>query len=368
MRKFATVFISAITIAFLVLGIGYVKKSGLLRAYPDAVYMPENMKYTRTVYQYLDETEKAVYTALYNGISEKSEYIELPFEIDGSLYEKIYFSIEKQEPEFFCLASNFYNAEKVRTARIIYRNDLNTFDTKKSEIEMVRTSILKKTENYSNYEKILFIHDYLAENCTYIESGKDYIETAYGCLVDKNANCEGYAKAFKYICDGFEIPCVVTVGKSSDGINHAWNQVQLNGEWYNMDITWDDCDDDFIKVHTYFLCSDADFESHLPDSDLMPVFKCDSDIENYYNKEDLFIASHDDAERILIEKLSDISENIELKFSDKNLYDEFKNIYMTNQHIFDILFENNSCIQNDQIKCFMKEFENNNVIVLRFTN
>lgn len=366
MKKFAVFMLAFTATLFLAFGIVYAKKSGLLKAYPDAVYMSEDLTETRIAYQNLNESEKAVYTALYNGISRKSEYIELPLEISGNDYEKIYFNIEKQEPEFFCLSGDFYSAEKIRTAQIIYRDDLDSFDSKKKSLESQRNNILKEIKNSDDFEKLLYIHDYIAENCKYIESGKDYIETAFGCLVEKNANCEGYAKAFKYLCDGMGIPCSVVVGITSDGLNHAWNQVQLGGIWYNVDVTWDDCDDRFEKVHTYFLCSDADFLSHIPDSALMPVFPCDSDSESYYIKKESFVRTQDDAERILAEKLADISENIELKFPDSYTYNEFKNVYMTNQRIFDILSEKNSDVLNSEIHCFMKEFEGSCVIVLKF--
>jgi len=362
MKKISILIICAVVVLIFVFGSIYVKKLELFKPYPDAVYIPENMAETRIAYQNLSEQEKAVYTALYSGISQKSEYIELPFEIDGNTYEKIYFNIEKQEPEFFWLARDFYSADKIRTAQIIYRN---VSDNMKSSFETVRNQILDDIKNYDDYGKLLYIHDYLTENCTYIESGVENIDTAYGCLVDKNANCEGYSKAFKYLCDESNIPCVVTVGKSFDGTNHAWNQVQLNGEWYNADITWDDCDDEFVKVHTYFLCSDSDFALHMPDSALMPVFECSFDTQNYYVKNKSFISTQEDAERILPEKLEGVSENIELKFSDNYSYNEFKNVYISNQRIFDILTESNPDVANNKINCLMKEFENNCVIAFK---
>lgn len=366
MKKFSVILILTVSLAFLAFGIGYAKKSGLLKAYPDAVYMDENITKTRIAYQNLDEKEKSVYTALYNGISQKSEYIELPCEVDGDTYEKIYFNIEKQEPEFFYLSGDFYTAPKIRTAQIIYRDNSETFNDKEMLLKAERNKILKNAGNSDNFDKLLYIHDYLAENCKYVESGIDYLETAYGCLVDKNANCEGYAKAFKYLCDGAEIPCVVTVGRSFDGSNHAWNQVKIDENWYNVDVTWDDCDDEFEKVHLYFLGSDDDFFTHFPDTELMPVFECNG-IQKYYVKNNSFISTQDDAEKILTEKLQNIAENIELKFSGEYAYSQFKNVYMDNQRIFDILLENNQDVQNNEIQCLMKEFEKNYVIVLKLS-
>ena len=49
-----------------------------------------------------------------------------------------------------------------------------------------------------DYEKALYIHDYIVNKCRYLEESDntEYESTAYGCLVEGVANCEGYAKAF----------------------------------------------------------------------------------------------------------------------------------------------------------------------------
>ena len=58
--------------------------------------------------------------------------------------------------------------------------------------------------------------------------------------------CEGYARAFKVLCDELEIPCVLVDGfaRSSaddDGEAHMWNYVQMeDGNWYAVDVTWND--------------------------------------------------------------------------------------------------------------------------------
>lgn len=52
--------------------------------------------------------------------------------------------------------------------------------------------------------------------------------------------CEGYAEAFKLICDKYNIPCIGVIGDAS-GEAHKWNYVRMeDGKWYGMDLTWDD--------------------------------------------------------------------------------------------------------------------------------
>ena len=59
--------------------------------------------------------------------------------------------------------------------------------------------------------------------------------------------CDGYAKVFQYLMHRAGVPCVVCYGSTISRENaengetdHAWNKVQINGEWLNMDVCWAD--------------------------------------------------------------------------------------------------------------------------------
>ena len=113
-----------------------------------------------------------------------------------------------------------------------------------AEVEKVRENLIfKRTGN--KYYDIKMVHDYLVDNVKYDKTiSKNNIYDIYGVLVNNEAVCEGYAKAFKYLLDGLEIPSIVVSGKArnSEGKaeNHAWNYVQLDNKWYAVDVTWDD--------------------------------------------------------------------------------------------------------------------------------
>ena len=90
---------------------------------------------------------------------------------------------------------------------------------------------------------------------------------------DMHAVCDGKSKAFVLMCGIEGIAAVRISGKaSSDGKNfggHAWNKVllDLNGtgdkEWYFVDTTWGDVDDDSKEFlsHAYFLLSDDEVKN-----------------------------------------------------------------------------------------------------------
>lgn len=112
------------------------------------------------------------------------------------------------------------------------------------QIEQVKNQILQnKTGNA--YEDIKMVHDYLVDTITYDSSlSKQNIYNVYGALVNRECVCEGYARAFKYLLDELDIPCVLVIGigtnSQGETENHAWNYVQLQGNWYAVDSTWDD--------------------------------------------------------------------------------------------------------------------------------
>lgn len=98
-------------------------------------------------------------------------------------------------------------------------------------------------------------HDYLCNTLFYdYDSYASYIAakdyrifcSAPAFLPDQVGSgvvCEGYAKAFKVLCDRMGIPCVCiggTVVQNGKTEGHMWNGVQVNGKWYLTDVTWDD--------------------------------------------------------------------------------------------------------------------------------
>lgn len=53
------------------------------------------------------------------------------------------------------------------------------------------------------------------------------------------AQCSGIAKAVKYLCDCNNIRCIFVNGsiKTSVGGPHAWNIIEINGNYYHLDVT-----------------------------------------------------------------------------------------------------------------------------------
>ena len=91
-----------------------------------------------------------------------------------------------------------------------------------------------------------------------------YAWSPYGTLTGKQVVCEGYARAFKMLCDAANIPCALIGGIGNTGA-HMWNAVQMDdGNWYGVDVTWDDQDRISQIRDEWFLKHSGEFSKHEP--------------------------------------------------------------------------------------------------------
>lgn len=200
-------------------------------------------------------------------------------------------------------------------------------------------------ESTSDYEKLKAFHDYIVLNCTFSDD-ENTDTTLYGALCGGYSMCEGYAAAFNLLCQKSDIPCVTVTGTGSDGASHAWNKVMLDGEWYNVDCTWDDPildppDENFIR-HYYFLVSDKDIEgiTHFPDNTYFSYPECSSD-NNYFRREGLYADSADSGIALLSSAAADaISAGLtdaEARFADEKAYYSAKTALFDRKKIRQVL-------------------------------
>lgn len=112
------------------------------------------------------------------------------------------------------------------------------------------------------WEKVVAVHDYLCRRVAYKESGVES-HSIVGSYLRGEAVCEGIAKCFKAMCDELDIECCVVTGKAKSSYeaqnyeNHSWNQVKIEDQWVNVDVTFDLTlsDRNFIR-HDYLFLSD----------------------------------------------------------------------------------------------------------------
>jgi hypothetical protein len=194
--------------------------------------------------------------------------------------------------------------------------------------------------NYSmtDFEKELTIHDALAENITYTDNDNAAEASIAGALANGNANCEGYAKAAKYLLEKAGITSRVVIGTATDPVSrtsesHMWNVVTLNGNEYELDVTWDDYvissdgneSESSEPSHMFFnVTADDVSATHSPSSAADTAF-CTSTDMNYFVAKGLYYSVYDantinSEVNAAADALSAGKNSVEFRFADEGSY------------------------------------------------
>ena len=165
-------------------------------------------------------------------------------------------------------------------------NDATVKNTEQVLAEKIVSQII--TKNMNEFDKVKAINDYIMLNVRYDRENyeKNTIPfscyTAQGAMEDGVAVCSGYAKMFQFLAKAAGLDSTYVTG--SAGGPHAWNQVKVDGKWYNIDTTWNDPDCErfenghyYCGCYEYFLISNELFEkTHTPNG---KVHECTDNLD-----------------------------------------------------------------------------------------
>lgn len=129
-------------------------------------------------------------------------------------------------------SSNNYS-ELTKSYSNVTEDDINT-------INSILNSIIKP--GMTETEKIRTVHNWIVCNTTYNDKYYDRGDSfnhVSNLLNNKIGVCQGYSVTFYIFMKQMGIPCTLVMGKT-DNVSHAWNAVKLDGNWYYIDVTWDD--------------------------------------------------------------------------------------------------------------------------------
>ena len=147
----------------------------------------------------------------------------------------------------------------------------------------------------TDLEKVFYVHEWLVQNIAYDrEHLSDDVQDDHnlrGALLEGTAVCDGYAKTYALTLRKLGITGVLVTSKD---IGHAWNMVELDGNWYQVDCTWDDPVDGSDQLgycmHKHLLCTTEEMNTnHNDDGDDSVAF----DLENIGTQNIVNLATDD---------------------------------------------------------------------------
>lgn len=167
-----------------------------------------------------------------------------------------------------------------------WRISESSYHEKMAERDRILAEII--TPDMSAFEMIRAVHSWLAYNVTYNTDAfsrerwggngwnpnfrpvryESEHQTGWSALVLRTTVCAGYSQAFIYLLEPLGIEALYVTGPvifhdGSPNESHAWNLVQLDSNWYHVDVTWNRVSwgNRYVVVYDWFLRSDSSVRS-----------------------------------------------------------------------------------------------------------
>ncbi len=259
---------------------------------------------------------RACYDSILEGLHNGREQIKVSI-TNEKLISEIVEAVVLDNPMIYYLDGYVYSQNRMLGNSILLPNYVQSYEEMENNSHLIfveRDKIVNRVQSGQAWDKLLSLHDILCKNIKYEDYGY-YSHTVYGVIFNKKGVCDGISKTFKLCCDEFGIECIVVRGTAKSEYesnvfeSHAWNKVKLNGNWYNIDVTFDTTISqmDFVR-HDYFMVSDNEIkESHR---ESIVTVKCPSE-GIFYENVGLFMQSPQD---LYVYILKNLNVNGELKF------------------------------------------------------
>lgn len=206
--------------------------------------VPRKEIYRSYVYNTLSEKEKQAYDIFEGAAVSLSNTVDFSdISLTKAELEKVVYAFDLYEPlySYISLENCMVRGKNgiIKTVDLAYYYDKATHSKMTSAAVSEADKIMAKiTPGMSDFEVLRLFHDEIISRCVYDKTAQNR-NFVYGVLVEGKATCSGYAKTFQYLCNraGIENTCVFGM---AGGEGHMWNMVKLDGEWYEVDVTWDD--------------------------------------------------------------------------------------------------------------------------------
>ncbi len=277
-------------------------------------------------YNNLSNDEKTAYLTMYYGFLEYDNSIRMEIHEDdvkkvftAVLYDNWNVFWVDYEYEYSVYENSFEFSPKYRLTQDEVESMEKSVDSKTKEIMTVVDTLP------TDYEKEKYIHDYIVENAEYdISTLYNLGDTVYSVLISGKSICEGYSRTVQMLLDKAGIENYLVTGDTeSDGevLAHMWNVVNVDGENYHLDVTWDDLDEKFDTTHFYFNVTDEyisrDHKNIKPEDN-----NCNSTKENYFVKENSVVYTYKGFRYLVNQSASGLTEDnrVEFRFTDKDDY------------------------------------------------
>lgn len=300
------------------------------------------------VYQTLGEEEKMVYDQVLDAILKHEETIAVSTNDKGVL-DLAYNAVNADYGGLFWISGYMYT-QHYRGDNIIGIDFSPTYTMEQEERERIQEQIDDKVEELlagisvsdSDYDKVKYVFETLVERVDY-NSEAENNQNIISVFLNGETVCQGYACATQYLLDLLGVQSAIVTGKA-DGEAHAWNLVNMDGEYYYVDTTWGNSrylndnsgEEKYVNYNYLGMTSEEISTSHQAET-VYELPECIASENNYYVHEGLYFDTWDpDAVGELYRQAWQSGEKkVSVKFSTQELYEIAVKFFIKDEQIAD---------------------------------
>ena len=333
--------------------------------------LPSDSAPSSYAFSQLSQEDRLLYEELFSAITGFEEKAVLSVQ-DADRIERVFTCVLADHPEIFYVDG--YTLTTRTLGEEILEVDFQAEYTLSRQETEERTTLVKKaaddilsalTDGMDDYEKLKLLYDRIVTGTEYDRNAPEN-QTICSVFLYGRSVCQGYAKAFQYLCQRAGIHAVLVTGTVEGGEAHAWTAVRCSGSWYYADPAWGDVDYQAdgaqeetggaaegsgvekaaegsgtreIVDYGYFLVPSRElFRTHTPEV-CFPLPECSDMADNYYVREGLYFTDADleQAGLALETAVREGRESVTFKCADREAYEELYEELLTEQKIFQYL-------------------------------
>ena len=291
----------------------------------------------------MNELYRELYTRLSNQEDEASVYAAMPTED----FWDVYYAVLADHPEFFWIGSDIEVSESALTGNVLSYKLSTVLPVEErpdmlSQIEVAADACISLIpEGASDYDKIRIVYEYLIDTTEYDTASPDN-QNIQSALLSRKSVCAGYSRAFQYILHRMGLFCTYVTGRTENGGEHAWNIVRIDGNYYNVDVTWGDplfaasqgenVTELDNKNYNYLCCTDEElYQTHIP-AERFDLPGCTDDSYNYYKRNGMYFETfdYDEVWQALMDSVWEDRSETTFKFGSEEAYNTAVFEFFTN--------------------------------------
>ena len=299
------------------------------------------------------------YGELLEQLSQGAREVVFDYDCSDSI-TKVFGRVMDEHPELFWLTGSCKFAKSVRgnevRVKLIPEIMIDDDELKRRRLKFDRAvqAFASASRGASEFETALKLHDAIIDKTEYNFASANALGagvrndeaavrgmSAYACLVDGNAVCSGYAKAFQTVAGKLGIRSTRVHGIKLDGGGpHEWNIVYLDGQPYHLDVTWDDPvfarGVQGFRTYDYFCVTTAEIlRTHGIDRD-SDAPECTARACNYFVRKGYYLEKYDFEKAAAVIRAQLDSDTVYLKFPDQNELSAATEELLKKQRLFEI--------------------------------